>query len=571
MDAESVVSKYYRLITLTPSRRTTSFLLLAAILVMYSLTTCSLAEGLEKYLEGLTLYSIEVSLFMLMLIPLRRTRIFNLKRAVNFVTIILLLILPAEIILSRLGGLRGAGFSVSSGLLVFVFAGLYELSTAVFFSIYPPVLVPIVGGLILGYSSHRLIASVVFMKSVSLVIGILALYLVEYSGRNRGVSPLSSARAFMKTWLTGNQEHLEEMIRNFGVTDEVRVKALVLKRELEESVALVFPDIHFGPFRNVGSSRFPYLLEEGLEPGMEAFVFHAPGSHERNIATFSKSREIAKAVSSSISSYYSQLSEYSMCKPSILREGEWEVFVLRGPTAIVCFLTNVVRGNDDLPYNISRRAEDFLSAVNRELSLVAVVDSHAAKGPPVRDGGELYSIIEKLGDVGKCSEEEIYVGYGEAVGVGCRELCYDKVKALTLRFNDSERYAIVYLYGNNVDLQTRNKIVDSLKQVGYKEVLVVTPDDHSCAASFKEKPYYVISNCRGLYEAVVRAVERAVENETKARYVTLEHVFHEVELAGHNIWRLTSLIEDLGKITLRFLVLTIASVNLLALSVVLSF
>lgn len=570
MDAEGVVSKYYRLITFTPSRRVTSLLLLVVVLTVHLLATSFPTDSFRKYIDGLVLYSTEASLFVLMLVPLKRTKIFNLKRAINFATAVFLVILPAEVVLSRLGGLRGLGISVSPGLLVFIFTGFYELKIAIPLSMSPAVLVSLVGGSILGYHPYELLTRAILTSTASLVIGVLALYSIEYSGKNRGISPLSSARAFMRTWVTGNHEHLEEMIRSFGTTGRVRVKALVLRRELGESIALIFPDIHFGPFRNVGSSRFPYLLEESLEPNLEAFTFHTPGSHERNIATSSGSREIARAVASSINSYYTQLSGFNMCKPKVLVEGEWEAFVLRGPTALVCILTNVQRGNDDLPYSVWTKAEDFFSR-NHELNLIAVVDSHAAKGPPVKDGSELYDIIKKVGGSGECSEEEVYVGYGEVEGVGCRELCYDKVKVLTLRFSDGEKYSIVYLYGNNVDLRTRSSIVNLLKQMGYKEPLVVTPDDHSCAASFKEKPYYVVSDCPGLYEAVVKATERAAENEAKATYVTLEHVFHEVELAGHNIWRLTSLIEDLGKVTLRSLLITVASINLLSLPVVLSF
>ncbi|MEM1930537.1 MAG: DUF2070 family protein [Sulfolobales archaeon] len=570
MDAESIVNKYYRLITLTPSRKTTSLLLLAFVLTIYAFATAFPAADLGKYAEELFFYSVESLLFMLLLMPLRRSRIFNFKRMVNFISAVLLMVLPAETILTRLGGLKGSGLSVSSGLLAFVFIGLYEFGTAIALSVLPTVPVLLIGILGLGYNPYDFTISVTSISMASLAIGILALYSIEYSGRSRGVSPLSSARAFMKTWLTGDHGYLEELIRSLGVTDRVTIKVLVLKRELGEPIALVFPDIHFGPFRNVGSSRFPYVLEDSLEPNIEAFVFHTPGSHERNVATFSESREIARAVASSISSYYGQLSDYGICKPSILREGEWEVFVFRGSTTAVLFLTNVARGNDDLPYGIWRKVEEILGT-NRKLNLVAVVDSHAAKGPPVRDVGELNTIIEKLSDIDRCSEEDVYVGYGEAVGTGCRELCYDKVKVITFRFSDGERYVIVYIYGNNIDIQTRSNIVNLMKRMGYKEALVVTPDDHSCAASFKEKPYYVVSDCPGLYEAVVKAVEKAVENEAGARYVTIEHVFHNVELAGDNIWKLTSLIEDLGKKALRSLLITIAVVNLLALSVVLSF
>ena len=560
MDAEGVVSRYYRLITLTPRGRAASLLVLGLLVILSSVATSLPTNEAYAYLRGLATYSLEASILVALLLPLGRTRIFNIKRSMNFAAAIMLATLPAEVILSMLGGPRGLGISASPGFSVFVLAGFYRVRAAALLSLYPAVLVPLIDSPLLGYEMPHVAPLVILMSFTSLGMGASALYSIEYLGRRRKVSPLDSVRAFMRAWLIGNHESLEELIRSLGVSGRVRVRALVFKRELGEPVALVFPDFHFGPFRNVGSARFIYSLEEGLRPAMESLVFHTPGSHERNIAMASRSLEIAKSAASSISSYYGQLVDYGMCKPLILRKGEWEVYVLRGPTAVVSFLTNVVRGNDDLPYSIWEEAERLLGG-DPLLNLLAIVDSHAAKGPPFEDDEELVHVISTLKGVNRCSEEEFYVGYGEVVGTGCRELCYDKVRVLSLRFGD-ERYAIVYLYGNNVDIKTRENIVDITKSMGYRGSLVVTPDDHSCAASFKEKPYHVVSGCPGLYEAISRAAERALEDESRSRYVTLEHVFDGVELAGQNIWRLTSLIDELGRAALRALLLVITLINL---------
>ncbi len=569
MDAEGTVSRYYRLLTLAPGKRVTSLLLLATVLATRALATSLPTGDVGVYVSNAALYMLEALLLVLLLTPLRSTRVFNIKRTINFAASLLLMTLPAEVLLSRLGSLRGVGLSAGSGIALFVLSGLYELRVAVPFSILPVMAVPLIGGLAIGYGLHELLVSVAFLGLASLAIGSLVLHSVERLGRSKGVSPLGSAKAFLRTWLTGDRGHLEEAVRSLGVTDRVRIRALVFRREQDKPIALVFPDIHFGPFRDVGSARFPYLLEESLGPTVEAFVFHTPGSHERNLATFSESYEKAKAVASSIASYYGQLVGYGMCKPRVLRNGEWEAFVLRGPTAAVFFLTNTLRGSDDLPYGVWKMVEEALGG-ERGLNLVAVVDTHSAKGPRVDSEEELSGLVKKLGGVGECVEEEIYVGYGEAVGTGCRELCYDKVKALAIRFSDGERYAIVYLYGNNVDAQARREIVSRLERLGYRNPIVVTPDDHSCAASFKERPYYVVSGCPGLYEAVNRAVERASESEARTDYVTIEHVFHDAELAGWNIWKLASLVDDLGRVALRLFLAIVVSVNLLALPLVLS-
>lgn len=562
LDAENVVSKYYRLITFSPGKQLIAIALLAIVLVIYSLLVTVPASNVLEYIKNLSLYLTESLVLIALLSPLRLTRILNLRRITNFTTAILLLTLPAEVVLSRLGNINGLGLAAASGLSLLVFSAFYKVLTAVLISLGISIIAPICGIVISGRDVGALITAILSASFISLSVGLVALATIEHLGKKRGISPLSSLRAFMRAWLIGEQDLLENLMLDLGTTDKVEVKTVILKREEGEPIALVFPSFHFGPFRSLGSARFPYLLEDSLEPSMRVFVFHTPCSHERNIATSSRSLEIARSVASSIASYYTQIAEHRMCRPLVLRKGEWEIFTLRGPTMMVSFLTNIVKGNDDLPYSVWEKAKEVLDG-KPQLNLVAIADTHALKGPPYEDVNEFSHIIESLRNSEECSVEELYVGYGEVEGVRCPELCYNKVKVLTFRFGE-DRYVLVYLYGNNVDPLTREKIVSQLRDLGYKEPVLVTPDDHSCAASFKTKPYFVVADCPYLYDAVAEAVKKASENESRASYVTLEHIFHDVELAGNNIWRLTEMIDDLGKVAARVIVAVIILTNILA-------
>lgn len=562
LDAENVVSKYYKLITFSPGKQLIATALLIIVLVICCLLVTIPANNVLTYLKNLLVYVVESLVLIALLSPLKFTRILNLRRITNFITALFLLTLPAEIMLSRIGNINGLGLTAASGLSLLVLSAFYNIIVAILVSLSISTIAPICGIFVLGHNISNQIPAIFSASFISLSIGLVALAIIEYLGKRRGVSPLSSLRAFMRAWLVGEQDPLENLMLDLGTTDKVEVKTIVLKREEGEPIALVFPSFHFGPFRSLGSARFPYLLEGFLEPSMRTFVFHTPCSHERNLATSSRSLEIARSVASSITSYYAQIVEYRMCRPLVVRKGEWEVFALRGPTMIVPFLTNIVKGNDDLPYSVWEETEEILSE-KPQLNLVAVVDTHALKGPPYEDVNEFSRIIESLRNNEECYEEELYVGYGEVEGVRCPELCYDKVKVLSLRFGE-DRYVMVYLYGNNVDPLTREKIVMYLRNLGYKEPVVITPDDHSCAASFKAKPYYVVGDCPYLYDAVIEAAKKASENESRASYVTLEHIFHDVELAGNNIWRLTEMIDDLGKVAARAIVVVIILANILA-------
>jgi putative membrane protein len=569
LDAENVVSKYYRIITFSPGKRLVAVSLLATVLVIYCLVVTIPSDDVLTYFMNLSVYLVESLAIVMLLFPLKLTRVFNLRRIINFVTAILLLTLPAEVVLSRLGNIRGLGLTAASGLSLLILSAFYGMMVAVLISLAISTIAPICGSFVLSHGKVSSILAILSASLISLSIGLVALVIIERLGREKGVSPLNSLRAFMRAWLVGEQNLLENLMLNLGVTDKVKVKTIILKREEGEPIVLVFPSFHFGPFRNIGSARFPYLLEDSLEPSMKVFVFHTPCSHERNLATSSRSLEIARSVASSIASYYTQIVEYGMCKPLTLRKGEWEVFALRGPTMLATFLTNVVRGNDDLPYAVWEKTEDILNK-KPWLNLVAVADTHALKGPPYEDINEFSHIIESLKNGEACNEEEFYVGYGETEGLSCPELCYNKVKVLSLRFGE-DRYALVYLYGNNVDPLTREKIVTHLKNLGYRDPVVVTPDDHSCAASFKARPYYVVADCPHLCEAVVEAARKASESESRASYATIEHVFHDVELAGHNIWKLTEMIDELGKLATRAVISVIVFTNVLTALTLLSF
>jgi putative membrane protein len=562
VNTEAIVGRYYRIITTSPTRVTTSIAFVIVLILIYSTLLTLPTLDLARLVEAVELYSLEVLLFVATLSPLIRTRVFNIRRLLNLTFVTLLAVLPAELILGRFGGLAGMGLSTGSGFLTYILVAFLRVPVAVAVSTASTTLATTLGRAIVSLSlPYEVLATALLASTISSVTGITSIFIIERCGWRRGVSPIKAIRAFTRAWILGDREALEELFRNYGVSSRVSVKVVVFFRETGNPVALVYPGFHFGPFRSIGSARFPYLLEERLGPAIDSLIFHTPGSHERNIATYTQSLEIAGAVAATISSYSPLIARMGLCRPQVVRENGWELYVIRGPTLLIGYLTNIERGNDDLPYSLWKLGED-IQAESKSLNLVAVADSHSAKGERVGESEIPHSLTQKLQNLSSCNEEGFYLGYGETSGVMCRELCSDRVKVATLRYSDGTRYAIVYVYGNNMSAETREKIVALLRERGIEEPLVVTPDDHSCAASFKEKPYHVVSDCEYLYQAILKALDDAVESEAPARYVTLEHIFSDVELAGDSVWKLTQLVDSLGKLTARLLVVTLITTGI---------
>ncbi|MEM4287549.1 MAG: DUF2070 family protein [Candidatus Caldarchaeum sp.] len=124
-------------------------------------------------------------------------------------------------------------------------------------------------------------------------------YVIDRIKSIQGVKPFTLLQAFLSSLLSGRSKDLEEMMERLGRSEEVRCELFVVRREGQQPLAIVVSEIHPGPFRNVGSSMFPSLVQQKLSAkGFESVVFKGLSSHEKNIANFETSESIAEQIAS---------------------------------------------------------------------------------------------------------------------------------------------------------------------------------------------------------------------------------------------------------------------------------
>jgi len=561
MDIDELTRRYYGRLFILPRGWVLALLYLALIAIVGTVNALPTNSPLSVA-QSVSQYSILGVTLPLMYSILIATRVFNLKRVVGLSGVMFLASLPAEVVMYRLTGLKGTGILASSGLAFVILNGFYHPALSLAVSAAPPLVAFKVVNELFGrpLTPPLLVASITSV-ALSLTAGSLYLVYVEVAGRELGYSPVKIMRAFLKTWFTGNPVKFEDALNSYAVEGDLRVKVVAIAREGAEPVMLVFPTVHYGPFRNVGSARFIYHLQERFEPSVKALVFHTAGSHEHNLVSSESSEELAKVIRNSVNNYFAVSAKLGMCKPYRVRSRDgWEVFTLNGPTFVAMFFTNRGRGNDDLPYELWEVAEQQPVPL-----LIAVADSHSFRGPKVVDVGELMEPLkEALGRYSCVKGEEFYVGYGEGKAslTECRGLCSDVVKALSIRFRDGSRYGLVYIYGNNMDGGYREELESRVRSLGYVDVEVVTPDDHSCAASFKESPYDVVSRCGSLTRAVAEAAFEAMASEVRAYYSTMEVVVKGVRYVGSKIYDMLSGLEVIGRRAEELLIALALAVNL---------
>lgn len=549
MNIERITRKYYRHLSLLPRRR---FLVVIYIFLIFLV---GIINSERFTVEGISIsvgtYLLLGSVLTSMYLPLMLTKLFNVKRVLGLSLVTFTVSLIAELILYRFAGLRGLGLVVTSGLILVVLSAFTTVSKALAVSLTIPVLTfTLVNTVLPGrIPNHTQLISALVVELVSVILGILLIRYVDSRGKQlSGVSPIIALRAFLKTWFTSEPESLEALFTHIGSQESIEVKTIVIKREAKSSIILVFPRIHFGPFNNIGSSSFIHYVDSFSEPWFKAFTFHTTGSHEHNLVSSRDAEKIASEILAKARSSLSDSFEERMCEPYRIKLSDgWEALTLRGRDFIASLILNKLLGNDDIPYD----AWDYLNRHPKAPLNTMIVDAHSCKGDKIIELNKLKDLLDKVAEAYECLEpSEFLVGYGEArIPNTCTELCDTRIKTLTIRIRN-KRYGIVYLYGNNVDKEFRAKLDDVIREkAGLADFEIVTPDDHSCAASLKESPYEVVKECDGLTEAILDSLNMSSRDEAPASYRVVSIGLDGVRIVGDKVFTLIESLHVLAKKT----------------------
>lgn len=543
-DAGDIAKDFYSRLFILPRAS-----VVGAMAAVFVLTLAAINEPWPPSTEGfaysLASYAMMFGSMTLIYSSLMITRVFNPKRVVGLVLVSLLAALPTEIAVYRLSGLRGVSAVASAGFTASILTAFHSPPLAFALSVAGSVLAFMTANYGSAYDMNTVLAALM----ASIAMGAAYLVVIEVRGRGMGYSPLKAVRAFLKVWFTRSTKDFERFFGEHGETTSVKVHGMVLESG-DKRLLLAFPSIHYGPLWHVGSASFIYHLTDSAgRRGMDALAFHTPGSHEHNLVSERESRELAAEIVADAERVARENAPVAVCEPFVARApGGWEAFVIPTETVSAAIIENR-NGNDDLPHQLWGIAEE---AVGKSDSVaLALADAHSRVGKKVVDPELLKPLINEIVKGLKCSSgrREIVAGVGEARVKGvCRGLCRDVVKALTLVV-EGRRYVLVYAFGNNMMSEAHDKLEEVAREVGGAEAaVIVTPDDHSCAASVRETPYDSVWPCGALEEAVAEAVREAVSSEGPARIKTFTGVYEPYTIMGEGVWKMMEGLDRLGKV-----------------------
>ncbi|MEM3989666.1 MAG: DUF2070 family protein [Desulfurococcaceae archaeon] len=349
------------------------------------------------------------------------------------------------------------------------------------------------------------------------IIGITIMALIALQ-RVNGVSAIELGSSYLRTWVMHDRS-IERVFRKKSCRS--RVKARIINGG---SLLMIYPDIHFGPFRDIGSSDFPQVIwGKASERGLKALVLHGMGSHERNIVSKDESLKYAEEILESVKDG----EEILIGRPFTLSLKDWSAIVIPFNKVAVAFISRI-GGIDDLPYELQLYVNEVTS--KRGCQEVILIDSHneeLSKNLEFYDvKGLVESIVERLISI-KEFFEEAYVSIVDSKVENTPGVLGNIV--FTSMNVGGELLGILYVPGNNMAGGVRESLEKVIRASGYNHVVVMTNDDHVATGIVPGDVYIPVILTSELMNAVKELASKAMEKHSKVSF-KLSKVEDELEL-----------------------------------------
>lgn len=380
------------------------------------------------------------------------------------------------------------GFSVALilRLLVFSTTSFADRKGVFISSILQPALctIPIffVGSVVGSLGGDFLLLSAIFVFIAVLAVSLFTFLVNRVGRRTLGIASLPLFKAFIANWTENLNVPLEGFFERLGCERDVKLSMLAFRTGEKIKAVMVVPALHSGPFRNVGSSLLPYMIQDALGNKLRCVVSvpHGLAGHELDLSSQLQSERVVERILGSVefSPFLSEATPLVRARKNETSAG-CQVF----GTCALLTLTLSPKTMEDLPQELELIIVN--EAEKRGLSSAIVIDAHnSIEGPfnlkealePMRKAA-LKSLEEAL----TCERAPFEVGAAKIVPeeFGLREgMGLGGITVIATRVGD-QTTAYVTIDGNNMVSGLREEILLALREVGIADGEVLTTDTHS--------------------------------------------------------------------------------------------
>ena len=395
---------------------------------------------------------------------------------------------------------------------------------------------------------------VVAVLTAFLFIELLIRSINKIGNETVGIPSLHLFRAFFANWTEGEIEPLEDIFEKLGEERDVEVSMLAFRSNGRMKTIIVIPSFHPGPFKNVGSSCLPSIIQKALENkfGCVISVQHGISGHGLDLAS---QCENMKVLNNLLKAEFRSFKNLASPFTRVRKEGATADCQVFDRHALV-IVTLSPHTTEDMPFElkglIEREAKKYgffsVSTIDAHNSINGDFIVEKIKKPVLHAAS---SALEKAANspmfnfkVGASKIVPPDLSIQDGMGPG-------GINVVIVEVND-QKTAYITIDGNNMVSGLREKIIFEVTGLGLDYSEVMTTDTHAVNA--------VVSSGRGYHpigEAIDHdkligyikdGVKRALENLESAEVSYYKTIVSKVKVIGEQqIDNLCMIVDEVSK------------------------
>ena len=351
---------------------------------------------------------------------------------------------------------------------------------------------PIIG---YGLGAHLLIFFLVSISTAVLTVFLFTYLLDRVGKRTLGIPSSSLFKAFFANWTEDLNAPLENFFEKLGSEQNIKVSLLTFRADKRIKAVIVVPALHPGPFKNLGSSLLPYMIQTALGKKLQCVVSvpHGLFGHELDLSSQLQNQKVVEGVLSSISPSLndSAATPFVRARKNVAK-ASCQIF---GKCALFT-LTVAPKTMEDMPQEL----DSFIvgEAEKRGLSAL-VIDAHNSVQGPF----DVNEAVESLRKAAVASLKGALTHERSSFEVGAMKVVPEGftvedgmglggISVIVTKVGD-QKAAYVTIDGNNMVSGLRERILSMLREIGIVDGEVLTTDTHMvCGVVLTERGYHPI-------------------------------------------------------------------------------
>jgi putative membrane protein len=398
--------------------------------------------------------------------------------------------------------------------------------------------------------------------------------LVDRAGRPNLQSTFALLQAFLSAWTENKVENIEKILLSKSKNELVGTFIVKFSNK-HHNLYWVLPNIHPGPFKEIGGSNLPYQIYNYFS--QKAVVFHTPSDHSLNIPSKGEVLEYLKSLSNT----QKTLDYGSTCSiPIQIKNKKATVTGIIFDNTPILMLSFAPYGMEDIPEEISKELETY--SKNEGFKRLFIIDSHNAMGKKIGKseneellvaGKTCLKILKKSPQysfkIGLSNTKEIknHIVFGEDIGKsGLSIILIDVNKNDDNNSNHNNQYVIGWADSNNMKSGLREYIIKFLEQKGIRMLEICSSDTHENSGFRTSEGYYPFGHITK-FETIADHYYKLIELAYKKLEVYGYEVFHivsTVKVMGTNQFRdYSNALDKAMNLTKKFLIITFGVILLM--------